>query len=151
MSADKKTSGVAKKASRSGDAPALVSYVALIREIPNLAQPAQELPPKGGERQPGSILAPAVQELPSPEVMAVFILCREKNRVVAEPSGAWQIRRRRTRRARRRSSQYALRDIKKPVGVSGYVTRLVETLPAPIKDAVPSVEELERGLTDLTE
>lgn len=59
-----------------------------------------------------------------------LILCREKNRVIAE---------------------YALRDIKKPVGVSGYVTRLVETLPAPLKDAIPSVEELERGLTDFSE
>jgi len=58
-----------------------------------------------------------------------LILCREKNRVIAE---------------------YALRDIQKPVGVSGYVTRLVETLPATIKDAVPSVAELERGLTDLS-
>lgn len=59
-----------------------------------------------------------------------LILCREKNRVIAE---------------------YALRDIQKPVGVSGYVTRLVETLPAPLKDAVPSVAELERGLTDFSE
>ena len=59
-----------------------------------------------------------------------LILCRSKNRVIAE---------------------YALRDIKKPVGVSGYVTRLVETLPAAMKDAVPSVEELERGLTDFSE
>lgn len=59
-----------------------------------------------------------------------LILCREKNRVIAE---------------------YALRDIQKPVGVSGYVTRLVETLPASIKDAVPSVAELERGLTDFSE
>lgn len=57
-----------------------------------------------------------------------LILCREKNRVIAE---------------------YALRDIQKPVGVSGYVTRLVETLPAPLKDAIPSVEELERELKDV--
>jgi predicted nuclease of restriction endonuclease-like (RecB) superfamily len=59
-----------------------------------------------------------------------LILCREKNRVIAE---------------------YALRDIQKPVGVSGYVTRLVETLPAPLKDAIPSVAELERGLTDFSD
>lgn len=59
-----------------------------------------------------------------------LILCREKNRVIAE---------------------YALRDIQKPVGVSGYVTRLVETLPAPIKDAVPSVADLERELKDVAE
>lgn len=59
-----------------------------------------------------------------------LILCREKNRVIAE---------------------YALRDIQKPVGISGYVTRLVETLPANIKDAVPSVAELERGLRSMAE
>lgn len=59
-----------------------------------------------------------------------LILCRQKNRVIAE---------------------YALRDIQKPVGVSGYVTRLVETLPAPMKNAVPSVEDLERELKDVAE
>lgn len=57
-----------------------------------------------------------------------LILCRSKNRVIAE---------------------YALRDIKKPVGVADYVTRLVATLPAPLKNAVPSVAELERGLKHL--
>lgn len=57
-----------------------------------------------------------------------LILCRSKNRVIAE---------------------YALRDIKKPVGVADYVTRLVATLPAPLKNAVPSVADLERGLKHL--
>lgn len=55
-----------------------------------------------------------------------LILCRSKNRVIAE---------------------YALRDMTKPIGVSGYVTRLVDSLPKALKGAVPSVAELEKGLT----
>lgn len=54
-----------------------------------------------------------------------LILCRSKNRVIAE---------------------YALRDMTKPIGVSGYVTRLVDSLPKALKGAVPSVAELEKGL-----
>ena len=54
-----------------------------------------------------------------------LILCREKNRVVAE---------------------YALRDVSKPIGVSEYVTRLVDSLPKALQGIVPSVEELEKGL-----
>jgi predicted nuclease of restriction endonuclease-like (RecB) superfamily len=55
-----------------------------------------------------------------------LILCRSKNRVIAE---------------------YALRDLTKPIGVSGYVTKLVESLPKELKGAVPSVEELEKEFT----
>jgi predicted nuclease of restriction endonuclease-like (RecB) superfamily len=54
-----------------------------------------------------------------------LILCRSKNRVIAE---------------------YALRDLSKPIGVSGYVTKLVGLLPKTLKGAVPSVAELEKGL-----
>jgi predicted nuclease of restriction endonuclease-like (RecB) superfamily len=54
-----------------------------------------------------------------------LILCRSKNRVIAE---------------------YALRDMTKPVGVSGYVTKLMASLPKALKGAVPSVAELEKGL-----
>ena len=36
-----------------------------------------------------------------------------------------------------------LRDLAKPVGVARYVTRLVESLPADLKAALPSVERLE--------
>lgn len=54
-----------------------------------------------------------------------LILCRSKNRVIAE---------------------YALRDLTKPIGVSGYVTKLVGSLPKALKGAVPSVAELEKGL-----
>ncbi len=59
-----------------------------------------------------------------------LILCRVKNRIIAE---------------------YALRDLQKPIGVSGYVTRLVETLPKALQTAVPSVKEIESGLAPATE
>jgi predicted nuclease of restriction endonuclease-like (RecB) superfamily len=54
-----------------------------------------------------------------------LILCRSKNRVIAE---------------------YALRDLNKPIGISGYVTKLMASLPKALKGAVPSVAELEKGL-----
>jgi predicted nuclease of restriction endonuclease-like (RecB) superfamily len=54
-----------------------------------------------------------------------LILCRSKNRVIAE---------------------YALRDLSKPIGVSGYVTKLVGSLPKALKGAIPSVAELEKEL-----
>ncbi len=54
-----------------------------------------------------------------------LILCRSKNKVIAE---------------------YALRDLSKPIGVSGYVTKLVAALPKTLKGAVPSVAEIEKGL-----
>ena len=50
-----------------------------------------------------------------------IILCKAKNRVVAE---------------------YALRDLAKPVGVSSYVTKLVESLPAAFRGSLPSPKEL---------
>jgi hypothetical protein len=54
-----------------------------------------------------------------------LVLCKEGNRTVAE---------------------YALRDIAKPVGVSSYVTRLVESLPAELQTNLPTVAELEAEL-----
>ena len=54
-----------------------------------------------------------------------LILCRSKNRVIAE---------------------YALRDVSKPIGVSGYITRLVDSLPKKLKGAMPTIAELEKGL-----
>jgi predicted nuclease of restriction endonuclease-like (RecB) superfamily len=56
-----------------------------------------------------------------------LILCRTKNRIVAE---------------------YALRDVKKPIGVSGFVTRLVDSLPKKLRNAVPSVQEIEQRLSE---
>lgn len=52
-----------------------------------------------------------------------ILLCRSKNRVVAE---------------------YALRDIGKPIGVAEY--RLVGALPAELQAVLPSIESIERAL-----
>jgi YhcG PDDEXK nuclease domain len=54
-----------------------------------------------------------------------LILCKSGNQTIAE---------------------YALRDIAKPVGVSSYVTRLVESLPANLQGSLPTVAELEAEL-----
>jgi predicted nuclease of restriction endonuclease-like (RecB) superfamily len=54
-----------------------------------------------------------------------LILCKAGSRAVAE---------------------YALRDIAKPVGVSSYVTRLVESLPAELQSSLPTVAQLEAEL-----
>ncbi|MBV1858197.1 MAG: DUF1016 family protein [Nannocystaceae bacterium] len=54
-----------------------------------------------------------------------LLLCREKNRVVVE---------------------YALRDIKKPIGVAEWETQLVESLPDDLKGTLPTVKELEAEL-----
>ncbi|AGA27880.1 PDDEXK nuclease domain-containing protein [Singulisphaera acidiphila] len=55
-----------------------------------------------------------------------IILCKSKNKVVAE---------------------YALRDLLKPVGVSSYVTKLVESLPKDLKGSLPSLKEIEAELS----
>lgn len=54
-----------------------------------------------------------------------LILCRDKNRVIAE---------------------YALRDLNKPIGVSGYFTKIVDALPKTLAGSVPTIAELKRGL-----
>jgi len=54
-----------------------------------------------------------------------IVLCKAGNQTVAE---------------------YALRDIAKPVGISSYVTRLVESLPASLQSSLPTVAELEAEL-----
>ncbi len=54
-----------------------------------------------------------------------IILCKAKNQVVAE---------------------YALRDLAKPVGVSTYITKLVESLPPALRGSLPSPQELEAEL-----
>jgi predicted nuclease of restriction endonuclease-like (RecB) superfamily len=43
-------------------------------------------------------------------------------------------------------AEYALRDITKPVGISTYVTRLVESLPPNLQPSLPTVAELEAEL-----
>ena len=52
-----------------------------------------------------------------------IILCKTRNKVIAE---------------------YALRDVKKPVGVSSYVTRLVEKLPQKFEGMLPSIKDIEK-------
>jgi predicted nuclease of restriction endonuclease-like (RecB) superfamily len=54
-----------------------------------------------------------------------IILCKTKNEVVAE---------------------YALRDLAKPVGISSYVTKLVESLPLRLRGKLPSPQALEAEL-----
>jgi len=54
-----------------------------------------------------------------------LILCKTRNKVIAE---------------------YALRDMAKPVGVARYVTRLVESLPAKFKGALPAPRDIEAEL-----
>lgn len=55
-----------------------------------------------------------------------LLLCKENNRLTVE---------------------YALRDVKKPIGVAEWKTRLVESLPKKLRGALPSVEDFEQGLT----
>jgi hypothetical protein len=54
-----------------------------------------------------------------------LILCRRKNRFTAE---------------------YALRDIGKPIGIAGFETRLIESLPKELEGQLPTVERLEEEL-----
>jgi predicted nuclease of restriction endonuclease-like (RecB) superfamily len=59
-----------------------------------------------------------------------IILCKSGNQTIAE---------------------YALRDIAKPVGVSSYVTRLVESLPKELETSLPAVADLEAELQAIDE
>lgn len=54
-----------------------------------------------------------------------LLLCRTKNKVVVE---------------------YALRHLKRPIGVAGWETKLVETLPRDLRTSLPTVEEIEAEL-----
>jgi predicted nuclease of restriction endonuclease-like (RecB) superfamily len=54
-----------------------------------------------------------------------LLLCREKERIVVE---------------------YALRDVKKPIGVSEWRTRLVDTLPKTLRPNLPTIAEIEAEL-----
>ena len=42
--------------------------------------------------------------------------------------------------------EYALRDVRKPIGVAEWETKLVETLPEDLKGSLPTVEEIEAEL-----
>lgn len=70
----------------------------------------------------------AVDELlshPNDQPAVGLLLCKTKNKVVAE---------------------YALRDINKPIGISEYETKILESLPEELKRSLPSIEALEREL-----
>jgi hypothetical protein len=54
-----------------------------------------------------------------------LLLCKERNRLTVE---------------------YALRDLKKPIGVAQWQTSLVESLPKNLKGSLPTVEEIEADL-----
>jgi predicted nuclease of restriction endonuclease-like (RecB) superfamily len=54
-----------------------------------------------------------------------LLLCKGKNRLVVE---------------------YALRDVRKPIGVAEWETRIVESLPADLKGSLPTVEEIQAEL-----
>lgn len=54
-----------------------------------------------------------------------LLLCKGKNKVVAE---------------------YALRDINKPIGISQYEAKIIESLPDELKGSLPSIEQIEQEL-----
>jgi len=54
-----------------------------------------------------------------------LLLCKENDRLIVE---------------------YALRDVKKPIGVAEWQTKLVESLPKALKGSLPTVEEIEAEL-----
>jgi len=56
-----------------------------------------------------------------------LLLCRTKNKIVVE---------------------YALRDLKKPIGVASWETRIVKSLPKRFHGVLPSVEEIEKELAE---
>ena len=56
-----------------------------------------------------------------------IILCKEKNKITAE---------------------YALGNLKSPIGVSSYTVNLVEKLPKELKGKLPTIEEIEAELSE---
>jgi hypothetical protein len=59
-----------------------------------------------------------------------LLLCKGKNRLTAE---------------------YALRDMKKPIGVAEWQAKLFESLPKELKDKLPTVKEIEAELASSNE
>ncbi|MCC7202482.1 MAG: DUF1016 family protein [Nitrospirae bacterium] len=56
-----------------------------------------------------------------------LLLCRSKNKLVVE---------------------YALRDLRKPIGVAHWETKLTRSLPKELKSSLPSIEEIETELSE---
>jgi hypothetical protein len=54
-----------------------------------------------------------------------LLLCKEKDKITVE---------------------YALRDLKKPIGVAAWRTRLVESLPKRLHGRLPTIEQIEKEL-----
>lgn len=54
-----------------------------------------------------------------------LLLCKTRNRVIAE---------------------YALRDLSKPIGVAEWQTKLVQSLPEPLRSNLPTIEQIEEEL-----
>ena len=55
-----------------------------------------------------------------------LLLCKERDRLIVE---------------------YALRDVKKPIGVAEWRTRLVESLPKKLQSSLPTVKQIEAELS----
>jgi predicted nuclease of restriction endonuclease-like (RecB) superfamily len=47
-------------------------------------------------------------------------------------------------------AEYALQDIKKPMGIAGYTTELIASLPKELKSSLPTIEEIEAELEKAT-
>jgi hypothetical protein len=89
-------------------------YVAYTQELANLTQPVSELD--------GVNLPQAVSEIPWGHNIGI-ILCKTRDKVTVE---------------------YALRDTRKPIGVSEY--RLTDAIPQKLKPSLPTIEQLEAEL-----
>lgn len=48
---------------------------------------------------------------------------------------------------RKLTIEYALRDINKPIGISGYLIKIVESLPKKLQSSLPTIEDIEAELT----
>lgn len=51
-----------------------------------------------------------------------------------------------TVRGQIRAVEYALRDIRKPIGIADWQTKLVESLPKDLEGQLPTIEDLEKEL-----
>lgn len=88
---------------------------------------------KAGTFEPGfvgqiNMYLSAVDDLlkhPDDKPTIGLLLCRSKNRVVVE---------------------YALRNLKKPIGVAQWETKIVKSLPRELKGSLPTIEEIEKEL-----
>ncbi|MEK6706077.1 MAG: PDDEXK nuclease domain-containing protein, partial [Bdellovibrionota bacterium] len=59
-----------------------------------------------------------------------LLLCKDKNKLVAE---------------------YALRDVRKPIGVANWTTKLMKHLPANLQPSLPTVHDIEAALKEMPE